>query len=182
MVAPACDSYRPSLVTVHRRSFLASSFGLAAAAMLPRVPDLSRLVGFSREAGLPSFPSQLVESWIEAENAREGTEAWNLTSGDPVRIEGYLDRTSARLGDVVTFRVSSDAPTYRIQAYRIGWYGGRGARLVWESPALPGGRQAPPVLTSSTNLVEAPWAPSHRLRLSEPPVSSRLLPVPSRRL
>jgi hypothetical protein len=153
---------------VQRRSFLTRSLGLAAAVSLPRVPDLGRLAGVSRQVGLPSFPSRLIESWIEAENARDGAEAWNLTSALPVRIEGYLDRTSARLGEVVTFRVSTDSPTYRIQAFRMGWYGGRGARLVWESPMLPGGRQGPPVVTAGTNLVEAPWAPSHRLRLSSP--------------
>ena len=41
-------------------------------------------------------------------------------------IEGYLDTTSAQRGDVVTLFASTVAPTFTVEAYRMGWYQGTG--------------------------------------------------------
>ena len=78
-------------------------------------------------------------------------------------IEGWADRASAAPGDPVRLYVSTTATRFRIAAYRMGWYGGLGGRLVWRSPSLPGRRQPPPVRTSGTNMVATRWRPSLRL-------------------
>ena len=58
-------------------------------------------------------------------------------------MEGYLDITSAPRGETVTLYATTVAPTFTIEAYRMGWYQGLGGRLVWKSPPLDGKVQAP---------------------------------------
>ncbi|HEX7459775.1 MAG TPA: hypothetical protein VF279_04030, partial [Acidimicrobiales bacterium] len=86
----------------------------------PVVGDQSVVEGVS----LPTSPA------IITENARQG-DAWWVTSpqaaGD---IEGFADKVSAQVGDVVTLRVNTRAATFHVEAYRIGYYQGIGARRV----------------------------------------------------
>jgi len=56
--------------------------------------------------------------------------------------------------------VSTTASRFRAFAYRIGGYRGGEGRLVWASHLLPGHRQRPGRVTSSTRTVVAGWRPS----------------------
>jgi hypothetical protein len=99
--------------------------------------------------------------WIQAENRLPGTNAWVVGSVPiPHSIEGYPDHVSAKAGDTVALHVSSTAPTFHVEAYRMGWYQGYGGRLVWRSPETAGQTQPIPGPQSSTNMVECNWAPS----------------------
>jgi hypothetical protein len=64
---------------------------------------------------------------IVAENARPGTTAWQgqLFYG----VELYGTEITAEPGDQIHLHVSTDL-RYRIVVYRLGWYGGTGARQV----------------------------------------------------
>ena len=100
-------------------------------------------------------------AWVVQENARPGTSDWRLTpSPGKGMIEGYADRVSAQQGDRVTLYVSTDAPTFTVEAYRIGYYGGLGGRLLWKSAEVQGVKQAKPDRDSKTNMIDAQWAPS----------------------
>ncbi|MGH3743773.1 MAG: hypothetical protein ACRDTP_02810, partial [Mycobacteriales bacterium] len=74
-----------------------------------------------------------------AENDRPGTAAWQL-SGHQVGggIEGYADSVQARTGQTVRLYVSTTAADFHVEAYRMGYYQGLGARLVWQSGPQPG--------------------------------------------
>ncbi|HEX2192639.1 MAG TPA: N,N-dimethylformamidase beta subunit family domain-containing protein, partial [Acidimicrobiales bacterium] len=100
-------------------------------------------------------------AWVLEENKRPGTADWHITGpvsrGD---IEGYAEATSVNQGQSVRLFVSTKASTYRVEAYRIGWYGGRQGRLVWRSEALRGVRQPDAVVDRTTNMAEARWSPS----------------------
>jgi hypothetical protein len=99
--------------------------------------------------------------WVAEENARQGTAAWNIANlGAPNSVEGFCDAVSATLGDTVRLFVSTTAPQFRVEAYRIGWYQGLGARLVWSSDTFAGGVQSPASRAATTNMVEAGWSPS----------------------
>jgi hypothetical protein len=99
--------------------------------------------------------------WIAAENRRPGTSGWRLTGlGARNAIEGWADHVSATAGRRVRLYVSTTARRFQVKAYRMGWYGGLGARLVWRSGQLPGRRQPPPTLTPRTNMVATHWRPS----------------------
>ena len=96
-----------------------------------------------------------------AENQKAGTSAWKIsrhavTSG----IEGYADHVSVLPGQSFRLFVSTTAARYRVEAFRMGWYGGRQGRLVWTSASSPGRAQAPARFTSSTRTITAPWQPS----------------------
>jgi hypothetical protein len=105
-------------------------------------------------------------SWVAVENRRPGTSGWRITHAGPTNaIQGWADHVSAATGERVRLYVSTTARRFRVQAYRMGWYGGRGARLVWRSAPLPGRRQPAPVRTPQTNMVAARWRPSLTLRI-----------------
>src|SRR5207302_7653884 len=96
-----------------------------------------------------------------AENARPATAAWRIVNGaKPHDIEGFADSVSAVRGERVALYVSTVAPTFHVEAYRMGYYQGHGGRLVWRSSEVPGQRQPKPTKTSDTNMIEAPWKPS----------------------
>ena len=81
---------------------------------------------------------------IVRENQRPGTTDWLVTRveaapanerNDRYRrqraIEGYVSRTSVQAGNTLTAFVStSPAASYRADVYRLGYYGGKGGRLV----------------------------------------------------
>ena len=68
---------------------------------------------------------------IQAENGLPGTTAWYVTQAPPLSIEGYTSQTSLLPGETLRLHVStSPAARYRVEVYRVGWYGGAGGRLV----------------------------------------------------
>jgi hypothetical protein len=99
--------------------------------------------------------------WVVVENRRPGTADWRISRlGARDAIQGWADHASATTGQRVRLYVSTTAPSFKVQAYRMGWYRGRGARLVWRSGQLPGRRQPPAILTPGTNMVATHWHPS----------------------
>lgn len=114
-------------------------------------------------------PDGVTAGWVKAENAKPGDRGWNLANTSnqaPGAIEGYADRVSAAGGDTVKLFVSTVAPNFHVEAYRMGWYGGDGGRLIWRSPELPGTKQAAPTLTPGINMIEAHWTPSLTVTLT----------------
>lgn len=68
---------------------------------------------------------------VQLENAKPGTAAWQLTSPAQYReIEGYASLTSVNRGGTISLFVNTIAPTYTIEIYRMGWYGGLGGRQL----------------------------------------------------
>jgi len=142
--------------------------GTAIGAVVSLVPSArdatllgSRLAGPKAPAGAAAAASGGHAPWISEENAKPGTTAWQL-SGPPTKreIEGFADATSATDGETVRLYVSTAAATYGVEAYRLGWYGGKQGRLVWKSPTMTGLLQAPAIVDRRTNMAEAPWAPT----------------------
>jgi len=98
--------------------------------------------------------------WIVEENAKPGVTGWQVPDGVPKTwdaIRGYATTTSVNRDSEVSLRVSTAAPQWKVQALRIGWYGGMGARLVWESDPVRGEQQDPPVLDAAVGTWTAPW-------------------------
>jgi hypothetical protein len=69
---------------------------------------------------------------IVAENCLTGNAAseWDVSgAGDP-GIQGFATDISVNRGSPITFKVKTDAPNYRFDIYRMGYYNGAGARKV----------------------------------------------------
>ena len=64
---------------------------------------------------------------IAAENARPGTTAWQAHVGGDIAV--YATQITAAPGEELDFHVST-ANRYRLVIYRLGWYGGAGARQI----------------------------------------------------
>jgi hypothetical protein len=97
---------------------------------------------------------------IVAENAKTGHAWWVTTPQNAGDIEGFASQVSAERGDRVTLFVSTKAPQFHVEAYRMGYYQGIGARLVWQSAEVTGVRQPSPALISPTNTIQCRWTPS----------------------
>ncbi|MHB1534388.1 MAG: N,N-dimethylformamidase beta subunit family domain-containing protein [Acidimicrobiales bacterium] len=103
-------------------------------------------------------PHGPVARWVQKENAKPGTSAWRLTQpATAQQIEGYADKVSIEVGGTVELYVSTTAPSYQVQAFRMGYYGGALGRLVWTSATLPGMIQPTCPVLSPTNTVECSW-------------------------
>ena len=99
---------------------------------------------------------------IIAENQMPGTASWRIGPYvSPTIVQGFADRTYVADGQSINLYVTSQAPRYQVVAYRMGWYGGTGAREVWQSPVQPGHVQPACTLASNTNMVScANWSAS----------------------
>jgi len=101
---------------------------------------------------------------VALENQRTGTPGWELQN--PAlghEIEGYAEATSVGPGETVRLHVSSASPRFTVQVYRMGWYGGAGARQVLEFRGMPGGPRAIPKPRPQDGLIECGWPVSCRV-------------------
>ncbi len=148
---------------------IAVVIGIAVGAVALLVPSSNGVSSGSDAAGppLPGSSRTAVRAagdqaaWLIDENRKLGTLDWQVKG--PINkgnIEGFADATSINKGESVRLFVSTDSPGYRVEAYRMGYYGGLQGRLIWRSPNLPGSRQAAPLVDPTTRMVEAKWRPS----------------------
>jgi len=158
-----------------RRELILSVAGTAVGALLAGCSPAGRAPSTGRAGGLPAHPpiptrlpagapppvgpaGLVTSAAVLAENARPGTTDWVPTGVQTqAGIEGYTDRTSATPGQQIALAVSTTATRYRVQIYRLGWYGGLGARLLAESPELPGSRYPVPAPTTGARTVACTW-------------------------
>ena len=108
---------------------------------------------------------------VKAENARAGSAGWDLRgyrTADDVRmiIKGYASHTSITAGEQLSFHVST-GEEFGIDVYRVGAYGGAGARLVCSSPPLAGVRQPAARVDEATGLISAGWDAVWRLTVPD---------------
>ena len=107
---------------------------------------------------------------IRQENMKPGATDWQLTRVRPDRdgfrsaaIEGYCSRQSVPAGESIDLNVSTDPPRpFQIELFRMGYYGGRGARLMASLGPFQGRAQAVPS-PAAKNLHECRWTPAVRL-------------------
>ncbi|MER7512275.1 N,N-dimethylformamidase beta subunit family domain-containing protein [Streptomyces lavendulae] len=156
-----------------RRHFLAMATGAATVAGIGAVagcgtggggapggdaPGGAGTDGAPKPGGSASAPAPGAGFDVKAENARPGNADWHVTKAGPARaIEGFADRVSVLPGESFGLYVSTTAPRFTVSAYRMGWYGGARARLVWRSEALQGVRQPEHTVEPGTRMVRTRW-------------------------
>ena len=91
---------------------------------------------------------------VVSENELPGDPNWGISHlGRPEAMMGYAGQYSALPGDQITLYASTTARSFTVRAFRMGWYRGDQARLVWRSGTVRGHRQSPSTLTAQTNTV-----------------------------
>jgi hypothetical protein len=90
-----------------------------------------------------------------------GNDAWDVSgAGDP-SIQGFATDISVNKGQPVSFKIKTTAASYNIDIYRLGYYGGAGARKM--ATLVHSGAQAQPAcnIDSVTGLADCGiWAVS----------------------
>jgi len=113
---------------------------------------------------------------IPAENQRSGDPAWDrgFNRSNRGQLEAYADRVSANAGDTIQLMVRSDrtGASASWALFRLGWYGGAGARRILSSsrPVFVGAQPACPP-DAATGLVRCSWMPSFTVSLPPDAVS-----------
>ena len=116
----------------------------------------------------------VAENPIEIENRLDGSNDWQLTrvrvdAGEfrSPWIEGYCSRQSVKAGETIDVCVStSPARAFKFELFRMGYYGGRGARLVKSIDRVEGKTQAVPE-PGDKNIHECQWEPSVSITISK---------------
>jgi hypothetical protein len=89
---------------------------------------------------------------VACENSKPGTPkaTWDVSGAGSSTIQGFATDISVNRGQTVRFKIKTPAGAYRLDIYRMGYYGGLGARqvaTVSPSASLP---QSQPACTSDT--------------------------------
>ena len=94
---------------------------------------------------------------IVLENQKQGTpqSVWDIEGAGSSNIEGFATDISVDIGDRVDFKINTNSSNYRIEIYRLGYYGGMGARLVTTIQHTGLQSQPAPLRDATTGLVDA---------------------------
>jgi hypothetical protein len=97
---------------------------------------------------------------VVPENSLPGDAHWRIRHlGAQADVEGYAGRESVLSGESFPLFVSSTSKSVKVTAYRLGWYGGDGARKVWHAGSVSTGRQKAAAMTSTTSTIHTDWDP-----------------------
>lgn len=105
---------------------------------------------------------------VQQENALPGSVLWQRPAAPRGAIEGYASATSVGPGEEVDLHVSTaPAARYRVELFRLGWYGGLGGRVVACVPSCAGDEQGSalpvPLPDAASGLAAAGWPVTDRL-------------------
>ena len=138
---------------------LISAYVILLVAALVNV-KISSTPAISSSVTTPTLPpisvgnNGVISRAIINENALPGTTAWQIPAGtSPTAIQGYANATNAQVGQNVDLYVNTASPSYYIEAFRMGWYQGKGARLIWTSERQHGISQPACPVDTNVNMV-----------------------------
>jgi len=116
----------PRLLSTARRFLLLSAI---AALALSWLPATHRTV--ARAQGTPG-PCDPPNNAIVCENSKPGNPStqWDVDGIGDDTIQGFTTDISYAPGDTVHFKVDTEATGFRLYIYRLGYYGGLGARKI----------------------------------------------------
>jgi len=79
---------------------------------------------------------------IQQENLNQGAYSWGITKGaDNGQIQAYASTDSLAPGQSLTLYVSTTAPRFNVEVFRVGFYNNLGARLMLTETGLRGRSQ-----------------------------------------
>jgi hypothetical protein len=130
----------------------------------------------ARSASGPTATARAAPRRTVAENSRPGDPHWAIRHLGPASaIMGYAGADSVLTGQSFPLFVSTTSAGFTVRAFRLGWYGGDGARQVWQSRSLRGRRQNPPTLDAVTRTVRTDWDPVIDVPTDDWPAGAYLL-------
>ena len=79
---------------------------------------------------------------------------WDVAGSGDATLQGFATDISINKGDTVHFKVSTTAPVFQVDIYRMGYYGGMGARKIASIANVTGRNQVPCLTDNTTFLVD----------------------------
>ena len=140
--------------------------------MRPTVADIAVRCAFVLCVVAPSAtpaaaapPCDVPANAIVAENCLPGNSPseWDISDEGDLTIQGFATDISVDVGQTIAFKIATEATNYRLDVYRLGYYGGLGARLVAVvQPSVPLPQSQPQCFNDlSTGLLDCGnWAVS----------------------
>ena len=91
---------------------------------------------------------------VVCENNLTGNPAteWDIVGAGDASLQGFATDISVNKGGTVHFKISTTASSFQVNIYRLGYYGGMGARKVATLPTVTG-RNQPACLTNNTTFL-----------------------------
>lgn len=90
--------------------------------------------GAAQTAPTASAPlaAATVQNAVVLENQKPGNprSEWDLSGAGSANIEGFAADISVNHGQTINFKINTNSNNYRVDIYRLGYYGGMGARKV----------------------------------------------------
>ncbi|MEO5599827.1 MAG: N,N-dimethylformamidase beta subunit family domain-containing protein [Cyclobacteriaceae bacterium] len=131
------------------------------------------------QCGPAQHTSETKQNRVVTENQNEGTTSWLIDVPERrcalpdhqfcrrPQIEGYCSQASYSTGDSLKIFVSTDPTSlYTVDLFRMGYYDGKGGRLMKSMSPQQGKLQQTPTATK-TNLVECGWDISYSMVIPE---------------
>jgi hypothetical protein len=109
---------------------------------------------------------------IVAENRQSGAADWQLTrvradseGFRSIQIEGYCSKQSVKAGEAIDIMISTNPPCrFELEIFRMGYYGGHGARLMKQLGPFDGKAQLDPPI-GEKNIHQCRWEAATRLTI-----------------
>jgi hypothetical protein len=127
----------PSAALTPQSTYTVTLRGGASSAADPRAKDLAGNAVASTQTwtfttGIAGGSCAAPSNAVVAENCLTGNPAseWDVAAAGDLSIQGYATDISVQRGNTVSFKVNTTAAAYRFDIYRMGYYGGAGARKV----------------------------------------------------
>jgi hypothetical protein len=116
---------------------------------------------------IPAPPqSNNYHNTVFLENQKPGENTWYLSHANVGHtIEGYASTTSVNRGETIKLYVNTTQPSYTMDIYRMGWYGGAGARRMMSTITRGGTVQLLPKPDPVTGLIECIWSDPYVLSI-----------------
>jgi hypothetical protein len=121
---------KPYQFTRARWSLYAVAAGLTLA--VSGTPGAAQSRTRTTTPAAPADPCTVPANEIVAENCKPGNDSteWDINgAGDPT-IQGFPTEMSVQPGQAIGFKIKTPATKYRVDVFRLGYYGGKGARKV----------------------------------------------------
>ncbi len=97
-----------------------------------------------------------IVSPVACENTKPGSpeSEWGITGAGSSTIQGFATEMSVNVGETEGFKIDTPASSYRLDIYRMGYYGGLGARKVATVDPTVIANQPSCLTNSTTGLVD----------------------------
>ena len=142
---PARLPFSPRSLSGYSSRALLIAFGLLLCSFSPSVVN-AQTFGCS-----PAMANDIV-----CENSKTGTPSsvWDINGAGDSTIQGFATDISVNQGGTVFFKINTNAKAYTITIFRMGYYGGNGARqIATVSPSVTLPQTQPACKTDSTTFL-----------------------------